>query len=173
MITLRKVVGWARDLSDEAGIRYDRRLFLNHQLKIAQATTPDSLWEATCESLESLNFDCVEFNYIEQKAAPTTIAIIRQFSWKAKATCRCSVSQDFILKIDLPLQSKQNEIIYNFGKLSLMKDMHNQTYDHYLLKRIEQLRRSMLAALLKISDSRLPHKAPVDGKNLFPLYEKR
>jgi hypothetical protein len=34
-----------------------------------------------------------------------------------------------------------------FGMLLLMKDMKNTTTEPYLLKRVEQLRRSMIAAL--------------------------
>ena len=42
----------------------------------------------------------------------------------------------------------------NYGTLLLMKDMRHEATEPYLLKRVEQLRRSMVSALEKISGIR-------------------
>jgi UDP-GlcNAc:undecaprenyl-phosphate GlcNAc-1-phosphate transferase len=150
-VSMRGVSSWARDLSDEAGISYKRRLFLNHQLEIARAPDIDSLWAAVCGSLEALEFDYAEFRPVEAQAADTGRSG-RRLSWtSSKKRGALPVNQEFLLRIELPLHDFAARDACNFGVLLLMKDMRNEITGHYILKRVEQLRRSMVAALLKMS----------------------
>jgi UDP-GlcNAc:undecaprenyl-phosphate GlcNAc-1-phosphate transferase len=148
LLNIQNVASWARDLTDETGISLQRRLFLQDQRKIAAASDPDTLWEAICVSLEKLKFDYAEFHYIEQSAYAEQSR--RSFRWAARQQDMVpSLPQECCLRIELPLYNltgkkrKKEE----FGMLLLMKDMKNTTTEPYLLKRVEQLRRSMIAAL--------------------------
>ncbi len=149
LLNIHNVASWARDLTDETGISLQRRLFLQHQRKIASASDLDSFWEAVCVSLEELNFDYAEFHYIEQGADAEQSR--RSFSWVAiEQGTVSSVPQESCLRIELPLhkanKNNKNNNKGSFGMLLLMKDMRYTT-EPYLLKRVEQLRRSMIVAL--------------------------
>ena len=148
LLNIQNVTSWALDLTDETGISLQRRLFLQHQRRISSTSDPDALWKAVSVSLEDLHFDYAEFHYIEQRINAEQSR--RSFNWaKTERDTVASVSQEFCLRIELPLHSlgRKKNRKENFGMLLLMKDMRNTTTEPYLLKRVEQLRRSMIAAL--------------------------
>jgi UDP-GlcNAc:undecaprenyl-phosphate GlcNAc-1-phosphate transferase len=151
-LTTRRLFGWARDLSDEAGISHDRRCFLNLQLKIAKAPDLDRLWSAVCESLEALEFDCAEFSYFVHHSQPENGSTKQNFEWRRSNGCDAkALTRECLLKIELPLHDHEGKQVTNFGTLLLIKDMRQDVASHYTLKRVEHLRRSMIATLLKIS----------------------
>ncbi|MCI5141572.1 MAG: undecaprenyl/decaprenyl-phosphate alpha-N-acetylglucosaminyl 1-phosphate transferase [Candidatus Electrothrix sp. ATG1] len=157
LFNIRAVSSWARDLRDEAGISTQRRLFFQHQCRIASASDPEKLWEAVCGSLEALEFDYAEFHFIEQQAAITTGRSRRRFSWAAEEKDRgVPAHQELLLRIELPIHNFfiDRRDVLNFGTLLLMKDMRHEATEPYLLKRVEQLRRSMVDALEKIGEIR-------------------
>ncbi|MCI5120105.1 MAG: undecaprenyl/decaprenyl-phosphate alpha-N-acetylglucosaminyl 1-phosphate transferase, partial [Candidatus Electrothrix sp. AUS4] len=84
LFNIHNVASWARDLTDEAGISLQRRLFLQHQQKIASAVDAESLWAAVCTSLEMLEFDYAEFHFIVQKEVVTAGCSRCRFTWTAK-----------------------------------------------------------------------------------------
>ncbi|WP_446007910.1 MraY family glycosyltransferase [Candidatus Electrothrix sp.] len=151
ILKFHNVASWARDLTDETGISLQRRLFLQHQRRISSAAHPEALWQAVCVSLKELHFDYAEFHYIEQRTSAEQSR--RSFRWAAVEQDRLSsVPHESCLRIELPLHrlvSKKDKMSRkeNFGMLLLMKDMRNTTTEPYLLKRVEQLRRSMMVAL--------------------------
>ena len=154
--TLRRMLNWAQDLSDEAGISHDRRTFLNHQVNIARAPDLDKLWKAVCASLDDLEFDTAEFTYTALHSPSLSPKSDRHFTWQRKSdglTTDPSVDQHCLLKIELPLHDFEESHFCNFGSLVLTKDMRHEIAGHYTLKRVEHLRRSMVATLLKI----VPH----------------
>ena len=151
-LTMRRVFIWAQDISDEAGISHDRRSFLNHQLKIAKAIDLEQLWQAVGESLEALEFDYAEFNYVELKNSFSTDPTGQPFTWtRGDGEDSHAGNQDGILKIQLPLYEFEEQDSYNFGTLQLVKDMRYQVASHYTLKRVEHLRRAMVSTLLKLA----------------------
>ncbi|WP_339132522.1 MAG: MraY family glycosyltransferase [Candidatus Electrothrix sp. GW3-4] len=157
LFNIHNIASWARDLTDETGISIQRRLFLQHQRRIASASDPEMLWEAVCISLEMLEFDYAEFHFIEQQAAVTTGCSRRRFSWGAGEKDKVSPGpKESLLRIELPIHNLLTDKVEvsNFGTLLLMKDMHHAVTEPYLLKRVEQLRRSMVAALEKIGKIR-------------------
>ena len=154
--TLRRMLTWAQDLSDEVGISHDRRSFLHHQVKISNSADLDKLWQAVCLSLEELEFDHAVLRYIAQKEARGKGHVDREFAW-----CRNendlskgkNLDERCLLRIELPLHDESEGSFCNFGTLLLEKDMRNEIAEHYILKRIEHLRRTMVQTLLKI----VPH----------------
>jgi len=149
------IASWARDLTDETGISIQRRLFLQHQRRIASASDPETFWEAVCVSLEMLKFDYAEFHFIEQQPAVATGRSRRRFSWAAKEKDKVSPnSRESFLRIELPIHNMLADKagVKKFGTLLLMKDMRHAATAPYLLKRVEQLRRSMIACLEKLTE---------------------
>lgn len=142
--SVENIASWVRDLTDESGISLQRRLFFQHQRKISSATDPEQLWEAVCASLEILAFDYAEFYCVEQQ---TTL------SWRAtRQEILPTLPHLSCLRIELPLhQLTDNDSAMHFGSLLLVKDMRHTVTEPYLLKRVEQLRRSMIAALEKFN----------------------
>ncbi|MCW5201506.1 MAG: MraY family glycosyltransferase [Candidatus Electrothrix communis] len=154
-LNIHNIASWARDLTDETGISIQRRLFLQHQLRIASASDSETLWEAVCVSLETLEFDYAEFHFIEQQAALATGRSRRRFSWTTEGKDKVFLDhQESFLRIELPIHNvlADKAGIKNFGTLLLMKDMRHAATEPYLLKRIEQVRRSMIACLEKLTE---------------------
>ncbi|MGB5687231.1 MAG: hypothetical protein WBM35_15585, partial [Candidatus Electrothrix sp.] len=151
---IHNITSWARDLTDETGISIQRRLFLQHQRRIDSASDLEILWETVCISLEMLDFDYAEFHFIEQQAAVATGRSRRRFSWTAEGKDKVySDHQESFLRIELPIQTvlANKAGVRNFGTLLLMKDMRHAVTEPYLLKRVEQLRRSMIVCLGKLT----------------------
>ena len=151
LFNVHSVASWARDLTDETGISIQRRLFLQYQRKIASAPDAETLWEAVCTSLEMLEFDYAEFHFIEQQAAAATGRSRCRFSWTAQQEKAPPPPHEPLLRIELPLHKllPDKPIACNYGTLLLMKDMRHTATEPYLLKRVEQLRRSMITSLEK------------------------
>ncbi|MCI5165220.1 MAG: undecaprenyl/decaprenyl-phosphate alpha-N-acetylglucosaminyl 1-phosphate transferase [Candidatus Electrothrix sp. GM3_4] len=160
LFNIHDVASWARDLTDETGISIHRRLFFHHQRRIASAGDPETLWETVCVSLGMLEFDYAEFHFIEQQPAVTTGRSRRRFSWAAEDKNKDKDSlapKESFLRIELPMHNfftdKVDKVgVSNFGTLLLLKDMRHTATEPYLLKRVEQLRRSMIVALEKIAE---------------------
>ncbi|RWX52039.1 UDP-GlcNAc:undecaprenyl-phosphate GlcNAc-1-phosphate transferase [Candidatus Electrothrix marina] len=155
LFNIHNIASWARDLTDETGISIQRRLFLQYQRRIVSASDPEILWEAVCVSLEMLKFDYAEFHFIEQQAAVARGRSRRRFSWTAEGEDKVSPdSRESFLRIELPIHNvlADKAGVRNFGTLLLMKDMRHAATEPYLLKRVEQLRRSMIACLEKLTE---------------------
>jgi UDP-GlcNAc:undecaprenyl-phosphate GlcNAc-1-phosphate transferase len=150
-LTLRRMTGWARDLSDEAGISHGRRAFLNHQLEISRACTLEELWQAVTASLEDLEFDCAEFSCSYKEIAGKNQEERKNFTWRKRDDCSPeTLTSACTLKIEMPLNHSKNSSCHNFGTLLLIKNMEREAASHYTLKRVEHLRRSMVSTLIKI-----------------------
>jgi UDP-GlcNAc:undecaprenyl-phosphate GlcNAc-1-phosphate transferase len=57
-----KLFGWLKDVSDVTGFSRDRRSFLNLQMEIERAESPDDLWIKLCLALELMRFDRAELH---------------------------------------------------------------------------------------------------------------
>ena len=146
-ISMGKLLSWAQDISDEAGISHDRRRFLNHQLQIAKAGNLDELWSAVCQSLADLEFDTAEFISTLQKNHPSK----QEYSWNRSVDgMGVETDKNYLLKIELPLHRENGNNPYKYGTLLLIKDMYNTQTSQYTLKRVEHLRRTMVSSLEKI-----------------------
>ncbi len=149
--SMHRISVWARDLTDEAGISHERRSFLNHQLNISRATDLDTLWQAVGESLDSLGFDYADFCYFgNRNEQGKELSPDLHLTWKRCHDSDRSLTEECVLKIELPVHQIDNGEFYNFGTLLLVKDMRHDIAGHYTLKRVEHLRRTMVAALVKI-----------------------
>ena len=152
VITLRRMMNWVQDVSDEAGVSHDRRSFFNHQMQISKASDPDSLWSAVCRSLATLDFDCAEFCFFDTEPDSETNLHKQIFEWQRSDEFDSTLlTKSCLLKIELPLHYIEDDQCKNFGTLLLIKDMGREPAFQYTLKRVEHLRRTMVAALMKLN----------------------
>ena len=130
--------GYLRDVTDEIGLNKGRRVFLGCQISISDSQDPDDLWKHVTGAMEQLGMDSavMSFNGVSFKVPED-----RQYRW-----CRREVEKDCgytLLSLNLPLSDKRT----NYGMLHLSKDSLSHPIDHYTLKRVEHLRRSIVRKL--------------------------
>jgi UDP-GlcNAc:undecaprenyl-phosphate GlcNAc-1-phosphate transferase len=161
-----KIYGWFRDVTDEAGITRDRRTFLSLQLEITNASELNTLWGKICNALDRLEFDMAQLcihniseYIIDLESQQNQIPVINDnHICKFKNPNECiwirstfneelDIQKASIFKIELPLL---NENYHSYGTLWLIKDLKRNSITHYTLRRVEHLRRSIIAALEKI-----------------------
>ncbi len=159
-----RVGHWLHEVSDVTGLTHERRSFLNHQLAISNATTLDDLWEAMCLAVADLDMDLADLVLYGQplqsppadhKVDSATSAEPRltsvTYTWKKKDHASASWLNDRgLLKIEQPLLIQEGTEVRYFGLLILIKDMHCQPASHFMLTRIEHLRRATITALEQI-----------------------
>ena len=156
---------WLQDISYETGISHERRVFLDHQRKIARARDIDHFWEEVCKALHYLEFDLAELALVDNsdtssiefknKWGATGHEPNLHFAWRRNGT----TSEDLlgkagILKIEQPLMLS-NYTTQHFGTLFLVKDIREIGVDKYSHKRLENLRRTMGAKLDEMSQQQL------------------
>jgi UDP-GlcNAc:undecaprenyl-phosphate GlcNAc-1-phosphate transferase len=155
-----KILGWLRDVSDDTGIARERRTFLHHQIEISQAADVGQLWTRMTEALDLLQFDMAEMVLSGTGAgscrllpdpprgaetAGTNAAPV--FRWRrgggvvADRELMCSPT---VMKLELPLIGKSGQI---YGALWLVMNLAGDPMNEFTLRRVENLRRTVIAAL--------------------------
>ncbi len=139
-----KVYGWFRDISDEAGFSRERRSFLNIQMEISQSKNLEELWGKVSHAFKKLDFDMVEMRIRmsgENVSKTNTISYI----WTSNTFKRYEdICNEYIMKLEMPLLSKERGI---YGNLWIIKDLKRDSLSHYTLRRVEHLRRTIMAVL--------------------------
>lgn len=162
-LAVDKLYGWFRDLTDAAGISYERRSFLDSQLQIESSQSLDEMWELTGHILERFAF---------QKATltlDTAFKVVESnttFYWHGKHPSQTNdntqlneINKKYILKLSLPLVDRLNSTTF-LGDLSLEKNIEQKAIDHYTMRRIEQLRRILINRISKnLKNSRDDNKS--------------
>jgi UDP-GlcNAc:undecaprenyl-phosphate GlcNAc-1-phosphate transferase len=193
-IAYDKVYGWLKDLSDEAGFTRNRRTFLSLQIDMNNAGDVDELWQHVTRALEMISFDDAAFylnaglsytiaegpatdprhrRRTERRVVPYHEASIgrRKTPPQLRWTRRPFILEDVInsrcyFRLELPLLGKNK---LNYGNLVLLKDLRTESLNPYILRRVEQLRRTVTNALEKLlenahyaPDKAAPEKAPAE-----------
>lgn len=150
---LDKVVGWIRDISDEAGVSHGRRTFLNLQIEISQSEDLDTMWANVCEALGQLEFDLGEMTLADGGAAAhaplsgESCRLNSCYEWTREDLDRDKreyLSQRSLLKIELPLMDKSGG---HLGTVWLVKNLADAPVSDFTLRRVEQLRRTVVSTL--------------------------
>lgn len=157
---LDKIVGWIRDISDEAGVSHGRRTFLNLQIEISQSPDLPEMWANVCEALDQLGFDLGEMTLADGPEHPVSADPgprpgeagqgPRCFEWTRSDLDRDRrdyLSQRSLLKIELPLMDKAGA---HLGTLWLVKNLSEAPLSDFMLRRVEQLRRTVVSTLEKL-----------------------
>jgi len=150
-----KIYGWFKDLTDDTGITYERRSFLNLQMEISQSENIQLLWLNMIKALERLKFDRAElhlktdfFDSISARHADQN-----RFLWTRNGFYN---GKDIFnisnMKLELPLQTEAlpQQEVKSYGVLVLVKDLQRDPITHYTLRRVEHLRRTILSTLKRL-----------------------
>ncbi|WP_300164769.1 MraY family glycosyltransferase [Solidesulfovibrio sp.] len=149
-----KILGWLRDVSDDTGLAKDRRTFLNHQIEISQANDIAQLWTRMTAALEQLRFDMAEMVLAGEgspscrlRPEPPQAGSGEVYRWRREGEggsdkeLLCSPA---VMKLELPLVSKDGRVL---GALWLVKNLAADPINEFTLRRVENLRRTVTAAL--------------------------
>jgi len=144
-----KIYGWFRDFADDAGLSRERRSFLSLQIDMGKSTDFNDLWAIFCRAVKMLEFDLVELE-LDQKFDFLKEGNQDQLRWhRDNFDDRMDIDNDYLLKLELPLVEKEPE---SYGTLRLVKNLHRKPVSHYTFRRVEQLRRTFIAALDVIAE---------------------
>jgi UDP-GlcNAc:undecaprenyl-phosphate GlcNAc-1-phosphate transferase len=169
-LAMDKIIGWFRDVTDELGLAKDRRTFLGCQVAITQSATLAQLWEQTSAAAQFLGLDYVELKIYERYGElPSRQASLWEFREGELDTS--SLDSNRSMYISLPLENKEHHL----GSLIVAKDLLGSPLTPFTLRRIEQLRRTVTEALLKLSTHKLAHfpKLQENVSSLFPAVHAR
>jgi UDP-GlcNAc:undecaprenyl-phosphate GlcNAc-1-phosphate transferase len=141
-----KIYGWFKDLTDEAGISRERRSFLSLQIDTSRSENLEELWKNMTLALEMLEIDMAELHLNSKNSIDTKVQ--KQLVWTRDGFDRSNdICKECLLKLELPLMNSKGK---NFGTLWLIKDLQRDTISHYTLRRVEHLRRTVVATLDKL-----------------------
>jgi len=164
-----KIYGWFKDLTDVTGLSRERRSFLSLQIDISKSETIEEMWANVTRALELLEFEMASL-YLNKPSTSEKIKIIteRRKSKKLMSSVimrklppDCSWSRDpfentdvmgdrSLLRLEIDLLDAHHT---NRGTLLLIKDLKRELITPYTLKRVEQLRRSIITAIDNLIDS--------------------
>ena len=169
---VESLIWWAKGVSDEVGLTRERRSFFSLQSDIIRSGSIQDLWKNITHAVETLEFDKGSLylnislkkkevrgrtrvvsaeNHFDRRKTPSieSSVIMRrsppEMDWIrppfAMENYICSRS---IFRLELPLLGKDN---IHLGTLILIKDMKNKPIDHLTIRRVEDLRRTIIKAL--------------------------
>ena len=144
-----KVYGWFRDFADEAGLSRDRRSFLSLQIDMSKSTGFDELWATFCRAVEMLEFDLVELD-LNENFDLLKKSNRNRLKWQRDDfNDGMDMENDHLLRLALPLVENERE---SYGTLRFVKNLRRKPVSHHTFRRVEQLRRSFMAALELIAE---------------------
>jgi UDP-GlcNAc:undecaprenyl-phosphate GlcNAc-1-phosphate transferase len=172
-LALDKIGGYFYDMGDLMGVTTYRRTFLDRQIEIGEAPDHDTLWQHTMSALELLKMDRAEMR-IDGRLWVMGAAVKSQEGAATgggnENTCQGRIAdaavgdggkenagqgmtvdtaaEDGVLAMRLPLVEGKGK--RNYGTLYLEKDIVRDPLAPFTLRRIEHLRRSLVAALKRL-----------------------
>jgi UDP-GlcNAc:undecaprenyl-phosphate GlcNAc-1-phosphate transferase len=136
-----KMIGYFHDVTDEMGFNKERRTFLNHQIVISQTHDPSEMWDRVTDALQLLRIDQAEMQFNGVR-----FPVPDHGRWGYGS---CADGQDQgechhqVFSLDLPLLDERK----SYGTLHLKKNLLLDPVNHYTLRRIEHLRRTVVRKL--------------------------
>jgi UDP-GlcNAc:undecaprenyl-phosphate GlcNAc-1-phosphate transferase len=142
-LAVDKIGGYLYDMGDLMGVTSDRRTFLDRQIEIAGAPDYDALWQHTTSAMELLKIDRAEMRingclWSMEKGGTAPDSFVPS----------CGPEKPGRLTIHLPLVNGTK----NYGTLYLEKDVVRDPLKLFTLRRVEHLRRSLVAALKRLDE---------------------
>ena len=108
------------------------------------------LWRNVCEALDWLDLDMAEM-YLENGSGLKEENRQDKWAWTRGGFDRHNdLCKECLLKLELPLLATGNKC---YGTLWLLKDLKRDPVSHYTLRRIEQLRRTVMETLQKFMEN--------------------
>jgi UDP-GlcNAc:undecaprenyl-phosphate GlcNAc-1-phosphate transferase len=147
--TAEKILGWFSDVTDEAGIRRDRRTFLSNQVAIHGSDNIYQLWSRTVYAAEKINLSAVS---LELNNKCFIHCDLPTFWWNnGDEANNLENGPERLMKIKLPLVSNGKCL----GMFCVEKILHAGNDDRLVLRRIEHLRRTIISALERLLEKSL------------------
>ncbi len=143
-----KILGWLRDLTDEAGLSNERRSFLNLQMQIMQSATVDDLWANVTVAVEKLDFDMAELHFNDLAGTLRNSGETRM-KWQLQGSEEFNFNEQYQFKLEMPLM---DGVETTYGILWLVKDLKRSSMSHYTLRRVEHLRRTIIGVLNRFAE---------------------
>ena len=136
-----KIIGYFRDITDDIGLKRDRRTFLGRQKAIREAVTPDEMWDSIIDALQLID---VDYAKIQLDGNGVTLNQRCIFAWSKSQEQLDGIqkTENNKMSIVLPLVNHRNH-----GSLVIEKDVKRAPLCEFTLRRIEQLRRSIVDRL--------------------------
>ena len=146
LFTLSRLLGWLSGLSEEIGLKSDRRAFVNTQMAISVSNSLEELWSEVLKTNEFLNLDYLELR-INKNGGPPDVE--SKYLWKNNQTELYGNNMDpnLFFYMTMPI-SKGNEC---YGSLFIAKNMFRSPMSPYTLRRIESLHGTVIECIMKLS----------------------
>ncbi len=143
-----KFYGWFRDISDQAGFRHDRQSFLNYQIEIPQSKSIYEFWERLQKTARFLEIEFIELKLLDT-ARKSLNNNIPMYEFTNGNTDSALMEWNSAMYIMLPLETPDKA----FGSMAVSNDIVHSPLTPFTLRRIEQLRRTVLDALINIDNN--------------------
>jgi UDP-GlcNAc:undecaprenyl-phosphate GlcNAc-1-phosphate transferase len=148
-LALDKFYGWFEDMTDVAGISRHRRSFLSLQIAASRAKSMDEMWAYVGEALEMLQFDQAKL-YVTGE--PVREWVKEDSAVKKPETMDVSDKNsdvfDSLMRVEIPLRETIDKEF--FGRLVLVKDLKKGPLKSYTIRRVEHLRRTLVANVPRV-----------------------
>jgi len=162
-----KIYGWFKDLTDTAGLSRERRNFLSLQVDISRSVTFDEMWQHITRALQMLEFEVASL-YVNKpsftnpsdrppnrrKTSKLMSSVIMRKTppdWKWSRDPKEgpeAIGSRSLLRLEIDLLDPNG---VNRGTLLLVKDLRRNLMTTHTLKRIEQLRSSIIGTIEKLN----------------------
>lgn len=149
-----KFYGWFLDMTDVAGISHERRSFISVQMMMIRSQNMDELWESLISAVKMIKFDCVEL-HLEPDISLCWEKSEESDSINSGTTLppkREIDSSDGLMRVEIPLCNGTSGVT---GKLILLKDIKKEPLKPYTIRRIENLRRTLIDNLKRLKSKQL------------------
>lgn len=143
-LAAEKLLGWFLDLSDELGLRRDRRTFLGRQVEIYQSASLEEMWERLVGAAEQLGVDFLELKVADEKGG--FIRLTLPEGARPGEGGLEGLDPSKTMYVSLPLGPAERSL----GVLCMAKEISRGGLPRHVLRRIEQLRRTVGDTLAKI-----------------------
>jgi UDP-GlcNAc:undecaprenyl-phosphate GlcNAc-1-phosphate transferase len=157
-LAAEKFLGWFQDLSDELGLRRDRRTFLGRQVEIYQSRSMEEMWERVAGTARNLGMDFVELKVWDGEGVLTFRRGAVEGAGLEEGKLR-GFDPARAMYISLPLSARGRRL----GVMCLAKDISEGPLPRHALRRIEQLRRTVGDTLLKLTGGEGAGPRPAEG----------
>ncbi len=146
-VAMSQIKRWGEDITDELGIKRDRRIFLSSQLNILTSNYIEQFWEKVV-----LSARMIEVDYLEMKLYSTdeNSDEAKKYYWHLTENTKDKdhLYSDKRLYLRFPLEHKG----IRFGTIIMSKEMQDSAlFKTRTLARIESLRRTMSTTLYKLN----------------------
>lgn len=145
-LTAEKIFGWLNDLTDEAGIRKDRRTFLSMQMHLANSQDTCQLWKRLIQTAEKIDLNTLELDLNPKVFNKKTLPLL---TWENSNGGEKKNTKEKVryLRLEVPIGSNGA----SYATLRLSKSIQHGNGDRFILQRTEHLRRTLTGILEKLA----------------------